>query len=76
MNFNFLFILFFSNTEGACNIWEDILAENPTDLFALKMAHDSYFYLGYQPQMRDSVARVFPHWKPDMPLFRYSAYRV
>lgn len=55
----------------ACQVWEDILCEHPLDMLALKYAHDSYFYLGYQPQMRDSVARVFPHWKPSMPLYGY-----
>uniref|UniRef100_A0A3B3Q8P7 Tetratricopeptide repeat protein 38 n=1 Tax=Paramormyrops kingsleyae TaxID=1676925 RepID=A0A3B3Q8P7_9TELE len=55
----------------ACDLWEEILLEHPTDLLALKFAHDSYFYMGYQVQMRDSVARVLPHWKPSMPLYSY-----
>ncbi|KAL4612798.1 tetratricopeptide repeat protein 38 isoform X1 [Arapaima gigas] len=55
----------------ACDLWEEILLEHPTDLLALKFAHDSYFYLGYQVQMRDSVARVLSHWKPHMPLYSY-----
>lgn len=40
-------------------------------MLALKFAHDAYFYMGAQMQMRDSVARVLPHWKPHMPLSRY-----
>ncbi|MGH0161423.1 UNVERIFIED_CONTAM: hypothetical protein FKN15_076552 [Acipenser sinensis] len=48
-----------------------ILQDYPTDMLALKFAHDSYFYMGYQPQMRDCVARVLPHWKPHMPLYGY-----
>ncbi|XP_076028080.1 tetratricopeptide repeat protein 38 [Genypterus blacodes] len=59
------------NFSQACDVWEDILVEHPTDMFALKFAHDGYFYLGAQTQMRDSVARVLPHWKPHMPLSRY-----
>ncbi|KAK6482416.1 tetratricopeptide repeat protein 38 [Huso huso] len=55
----------------ACNLWETILQDYPTDMLALKFAHDSYFYMGYQPQMRDCVARVLPHWKPHMPLYGY-----
>ncbi|KAK2158222.1 hypothetical protein LSH36_174g01076 [Paralvinella palmiformis] len=55
----------------ACSVWEDILLEYPQDMLALKFAHDSYFYLGYQVQMRDSVARVMPQWKADMPLYSY-----
>lgn len=59
------------NTAQACLTWEDILVENPTDMFALKMAHDSYFYMGYQEHIRDSIARVLPHWKEGMPLYGY-----
>ncbi|KAL5013448.1 hypothetical protein ScPMuIL_007718 [Solemya velum] len=55
----------------AAVVWENILMDHPLDLLALKFCHDSYFYLGYQPQMRDSVARVLPHWKPTMPLYGY-----
>ncbi|KAK3087550.1 hypothetical protein FSP39_007448, partial [Pinctada imbricata] len=55
----------------ACKVWEDILVDHPLDMLALKFAHDSYFYLGHHPQMRDSIARVMPHWKPDMPLQSY-----
>lgn len=55
----------------ACDTWEDILADHPTDLLALKFAHDGYFYMGAQTQMRDSVASVLPHWKPHMPLSSY-----
>ncbi|XP_013384664.1 tetratricopeptide repeat protein 38 isoform X2 [Lingula anatina] len=59
------------DTTGACHVWEDILVAHPTDMLALKFAHDSYFYLGYQPHMRDSIARVLPYWKPTMPLYGY-----
>ncbi|XP_061631255.1 tetratricopeptide repeat protein 38 isoform X4 [Phyllopteryx taeniolatus] len=64
---------FFShgNFPKASYVWEDILVDHPTDLLALKFAHDSYFYMGAQTQMRDSVARVLPHWKPHMPLSSY-----
>ncbi|KAG7454285.1 hypothetical protein MATL_G00258000 [Megalops atlanticus] len=55
----------------ACDLWDEILLEHPTDMLALKFAHDGFFYLGYQTQMRDSVARVLPHWKPHMPLYSY-----
>ncbi|KAK2548284.1 Tetratricopeptide repeat protein 38 [Acropora cervicornis] len=59
------------STAEACLTWEDILIEHPTDMFAVKMAHDSYFYLGYQAQMRDSIARVLPHWNEKKPLYSY-----
>ncbi|XP_007250563.3 tetratricopeptide repeat protein 38 [Astyanax mexicanus] len=57
--------------DKACDVWEDILVEHPTDMLALKFSHDGFFYLGEQVQMRDSVARVLPHWKPHMPLYSY-----
>eukprot|EP00118_Oscarella_pearsei_P021300 m.238386 g.238386 ORF g.238386 m.238386 type:complete len:344 (+) comp40163_c0_seq15:814-1845(+) len=56
---------------GAVGTWENILLNHPTDMLALKFAHDSYFYMGLQRQMRDSVTRVLPAWKPDMPLYSY-----
>ena len=59
------------NLPEACEYWENILIEHPTDIMALKFAHDTYFYLGYQSQMRDSVARVLPFWKSSQPLFNY-----
>uniref|UniRef100_A0A8C1GI91 Tetratricopeptide repeat protein 38 n=1 Tax=Cyprinus carpio TaxID=7962 RepID=A0A8C1GI91_CYPCA len=54
----------------ACEVWEGILVDHPTDMLALKFAHDGFFYLGEQTQMRNSVARVLPHWKPQMPFYR------
>nr|XP_033809119.1 tetratricopeptide repeat protein 38 [Geotrypetes seraphini] len=47
--------------------WEQILQDHPLDLLALKFAHDTYFYLGFSAQMRDSVARVLPYWNPSIP---------
>ncbi|NXL36414.1 TTC38 protein, partial [Glaucidium brasilianum] len=55
----------------ACDLWEQILQSYPTDLLALKFSQDTYFYLGYHIQMRDSVARVYPFWTPDTPLNSY-----
>nr|XP_020040189.1 tetratricopeptide repeat protein 38 isoform X4 [Castor canadensis] len=59
------------NFPKACDIWEQILRDHPTDMLALKFSHDAYFYLGYQEQMRDSVARIYPFWTPDVPLSSY-----
>ena len=53
----------------AADVWEDILVDHPLDMLALRFAQDSYFYLGYQPQMRDSIARVIPHYKETTPLY-------
>ncbi|XP_025946707.1 tetratricopeptide repeat protein 38 isoform X3 [Apteryx rowi] len=55
----------------ACDLWEQILQSHPTDLLALRFSQDTYFYLGYHIQMRDSVARVYPFWTPDVPLSSY-----
>ncbi|XP_072340727.1 tetratricopeptide repeat protein 38 isoform X2 [Scyliorhinus torazame] len=55
----------------ACNVWEEILLYQPTDLLALKMSQDTYYYLGYSQQLRDSIARVLPHWTPQIPLYGY-----
>ncbi|XP_004478048.1 tetratricopeptide repeat protein 38 isoform X1 [Dasypus novemcinctus] len=59
------------NFPKACDVWEQILRDHPTDMLALKFSHDAYFYLGYQEQMRDSVARIYPFWTPDIPLSSY-----
>lgn len=55
----------------ACDVWEDILLEHPRDTLALKFAHDSYFYLGYSTQVRDSIARVLPQYKASNPYYGY-----
>uniref|UniRef100_A0A9L0JXI2 Tetratricopeptide repeat protein 38 n=1 Tax=Equus asinus TaxID=9793 RepID=A0A9L0JXI2_EQUAS len=55
----------------ASELWEQILRDHPTDMLALKFSHDTYFYLGHQEQMRDSVARVYPFWTPNIPLSSY-----
>ncbi|VDK59808.1 unnamed protein product [Anisakis simplex] len=55
----------------ACVEWERILRDAPTDLLALKFAHDAYFYLGDRYAIRDSVARVLPHWNATMPCYSY-----
>ncbi|XP_035690456.1 tetratricopeptide repeat protein 38-like [Branchiostoma floridae] len=57
--------------QGACRMWENILLEHPTDMLAVKFAQMSYFGLGERVQMRDSVLRVLPAWKPTMPLYGY-----
>ena len=58
-----------SDMKSAAVQWEDILLDHPTDVLALKFAHDSYFYMGWSSQIRDSVARILPYWTPDTPLY-------
>lgn len=52
-------------------IWERILVDYPTDMLSLKFAHDCYFYLGRQTEIRDSIARVLPVWSLKQPLYGY-----
>lgn len=59
------------NFPKACALWEQILQDHPTDMLALKFSNSVYFHLGYQDQMRDSVARIYPFWSPDVPLSSY-----
>ncbi|GFN98430.1 tetratricopeptide repeat protein 38-like [Plakobranchus ocellatus] len=56
---------------SAAQVWEDILIDYPIDMLALKFVQDTYFYLGDSLQIRDSIARVLPHWKSNMPLYGY-----
>jgi tetratricopeptide (TPR) repeat protein len=44
------------------SIWEQILVDHPRDIWALRFAHDTYFYLGDSGNLRDSIARVLPEW--------------
>lgn len=48
---------------AAADTWEQILLDHPTDMHAIKLSQDAYFYLGYQTQIRDSIARVLPFWQ-------------
>ncbi|RWS25566.1 Tetratricopeptide repeat protein 38-like protein, partial [Leptotrombidium deliense] len=57
---------------SASKCYEKILVECPQDIFALKMAQDSYFFLGLLPELKDSVARVAPVWEAkNIPLKSY-----
>jgi tetratricopeptide (TPR) repeat protein len=48
-------------------IWEAILAEHPTDVLALRLAHFNYFWLGRPRDMASSIERVLPKWGRDLP---------
>ncbi len=48
--------------------WETILADNPTDALALRLAQDAYFFLGRSAAIRDCAARALPAWDRDNPL--------
>lgn len=55
---------------AATDIWEDILAEYPTDLMAIKFAHEGYFFMGDAKGKRDSVQAVLPKQKGTEPCYR------
>ncbi|KHJ80697.1 hypothetical protein OESDEN_19624, partial [Oesophagostomum dentatum] len=56
---------------AATNIWEEILAEYPTDMMALKFAQDGYFFIGDINGKRDSVQAVLPKYKGTEPCYSY-----
>lgn len=60
-----------SDMYGAAESWEEVLLLDPLDTMALKFAHDAYFYLGHCRQIRDSIARVLPKWKPPSPSYSF-----
>jgi tetratricopeptide (TPR) repeat protein len=47
--------------------WEAILAEHPTDVLALRLAHFNNFWLGRPREMAASVERVSPKWGRELP---------
>jgi hypothetical protein len=55
----------------ACECYEQILLESPTDMMALKFSQSCYFYMGESCRMRDSVARVMPFWNAATPMQNY-----
>ncbi|KAL6733712.1 hypothetical protein Aduo_004337 [Ancylostoma duodenale] len=56
---------------AAANLWEDILVEYPTDLMAIKFAHEAYFFMGDAKGKRDSVQAVLPKHKGTEPCYSY-----
>lgn len=60
---------FFRNVLKAQDIWDDIVVEYPTDIFALKLLTGYSIFYGPKDRLRDSVARVLPQWKKEIPLY-------
>jgi tetratricopeptide (TPR) repeat protein len=44
-----------------------VLLADPLDGFSIKLSHGIRFMLGDLPGMRQSLERVLPHWRPDVP---------
>jgi tetratricopeptide (TPR) repeat protein len=55
-------------TSNAIAGWETILADQPTDALALRLAQDAYFFLGRSSAIRDCAEQVMPAWNRDNPL--------
>jgi tetratricopeptide (TPR) repeat protein len=53
--------------DRALAAWEAILAEHPTDVLALRLAHFNNFWLGRPRDMAASVERVLPGWGRELP---------
>ena len=51
----------------ATDTWETILLSYPFDIMTMKFALDTYFHVGNQNMLRDSVARVLPIWESSSP---------
>lgn len=53
------------NIEDAAAFWETALETNPADLLALRLAHDTHFYLGASKKLRDVPLSVLPAYQDD-----------
>ncbi|MDX1433396.1 MAG: tetratricopeptide repeat protein, partial [Gammaproteobacteria bacterium] len=57
--------------QGACEAWDRVLVDHPTDAFAVQAAHLTDFFLGDAVNLRDRLARVLPAWSEDTPSYSY-----
>lgn len=57
------------NIPSACDYWEKILVDHPTDFLAINFSYFSYFYIGFKEQMRDSISRILPFWNKSIPFY-------
>ncbi|MGF1477723.1 MAG: tetratricopeptide repeat protein [Geminicoccaceae bacterium] len=55
--------------DRAVRIWEEIAADHPLDLLALRLAHFQSFWLGRQQAMRNVVARSVAMWDETTPRY-------
>ncbi|KJH51932.1 hypothetical protein DICVIV_01913 [Dictyocaulus viviparus] len=58
----------------AVSMWENILLNHPTDLMAIKFAHDAYFFMGDAKGSRDSIQAIISKHKGCEPCYRYILY--
>lgn len=55
----------------ACQTWDQVLADHPTDAMAIQCAHLTDFYLGDAVNLRDRIGRVLGHWDLSMPGYSF-----
>jgi tetratricopeptide (TPR) repeat protein len=55
------------DTRRACGIWQQIVAENPTDLLALRLDHFTNFWRGESRALRDVPAAALRGFGADLP---------
>lgn len=55
----------------AADEWDRILDDYPTDLIAVKFAHDAHFFNGNSIGKKVSIEKVIHKWTPDLPLYSY-----
>ena len=71
MHANALECLASGDINGACMNWENILAEHPHDLLALKMHHHTAFWTGRAYAIRNTVTGVFDAWDESIPGYSF-----
>jgi hypothetical protein len=61
-----------ARNDAAIATWEEIVADHPHDIVALRLAHFAYFWTqGDARGMRASVERALPRWSKDLPGYGY-----
>jgi len=55
------------NCWQAATQWDAILAQHPTDIFALKTSHEAFFIAGATQDMLASAGRALRAWNPAVP---------
>ncbi len=56
---------------GAARQWDEVLADYPRDVVAIRISQFVLSYLGASARMRETVARVFPAWDPSIPAYGF-----
>jgi len=51
----------------ACAVWDEIVADHPHDIVALRMHHYTCFWSGYRDQLASLPAAVLPAWDKTIP---------